>query len=81
MSRTRKTYLFLIAIALFYWTVFHLKSALGGQISSDLYDQLEGISASQQVSVIIYLKDNPGSASKFSSLGGCAFRPKRDSRI
>ncbi|OGC76378.1 MAG: hypothetical protein A2Z27_01330 [candidate division Zixibacteria bacterium RBG_16_50_21] len=68
MTRTRKTYLFLIAIALFYWTVFHLKSALGGQISSDLLDQLEGMAASQQVSAIVYLKDNPGSASKFSEL-------------
>ena len=53
-----------MAIAIFYWAFFHLKSALGGEVSSDLALQLSQVKNDEEVSVLIYLKQ----ASKFKEL-------------
>jgi bacillopeptidase F len=56
MSKFKRIYIFILALVICYWAFFHLKSALGGQLSSDLSYQLPNLSAGSEVSVLVYLK-------------------------
>jgi hypothetical protein len=64
MNKTKKIYLILLLMVVFYWALFHLKNAVGGsaalttsgQLSSDLADQFPNLTAGKEISVLVFLK-------------------------
>lgn len=56
MLSLKKTFTYLLAMVILYWLFFHLKSALGGELSPDLAGKLAQAGADQEVAVLIYLE-------------------------